>query len=195
MIGVGFGVVGGILLVVLAIGVLLPGEWAADASTVIAAPPEEVHPHLERAASWTEWTPSPESGYEYFGPEEGEGSGRRWDDPGYGSGEFVVTRSDPPVLVEYEVEVEEGSIRIRGRLEVEPADGGSRIRWREEGDFGWNPLLGYVAGRMQEMQAEQLGASLEALDEALADDDAGSPSSIGSPGSSGAAARSSSFGA
>ena len=154
---------GGLMIV----GLLLPGGWEAERNIEIGASPEEVFPFLNSAARWEEWTPSPESGVELFGPAEGPGSGRRWDDPGYGQGEFVIAASRLPSEITYEVQVEDGAILIRGRIELEGATGGTRIRWREEGDFGWNPLLGYLAGRMSELQGAQLDTSLGSLKELI----------------------------
>ena len=154
---------GGLMIV----GLLLPGGWEAERNIEIGASPEEVFPFLNSAARWEEWTPSPESGVELFGPAEGPGSGRGWDDPGYGQGEFVIAASRLPSEITYEVQVEDGAILIRGRIELEGATGGTRIRWREEGDFGWNPLLGYLAGRMSELQGAQLDASLGSLKELI----------------------------
>jgi len=157
---------GGIALIILGflvVGFLLPSGWGAERSVQIEAPAEEIFPYLSRAASWGEWTPSPEAGVEHFGPEEGVGSGRRWDDEVNGEGVFVVTESLPPTELRYEVEVEGGSIRILGHLNLEAIGEGTLLHWREEGDFGWNPLLGYLAKRMNELQGVQLEASLANL--------------------------------
>ncbi len=147
------------------IGLVLPGGWQAERDIEISAPPEEVFPFLNSAAKWAEWTPSPASGVELFGPTRGPGSGRRWDDPGYGQGEFVIASAEHLSEIAYEVQVEDGAIEIRGRIELEEVSGGTRVLWREEGDFGWNPLLGYLAGRMNEVQGAQLTASLGSLKE------------------------------
>lgn len=147
----------------LVVGLLLPSGWTAERTALISAPPETLFPLVEAAERWGDWTPSPDSGVEIFGPDAGAGSGRRWDDPGYGQGEFVIVESQPPEAIRYAVEVEGGSIRIEGALRIEPTPAGSRVHWREEGHFGWNPLLGYLAGRMDELQGAQMEASLAAL--------------------------------
>jgi uncharacterized protein YndB with AHSA1/START domain len=155
------------------VGYLLPSTWEARAELDVPASVDEVFPYLDSAAQWAAWTPSAGEGEETFGPDRGVGSGRQWDDPGYGAGRFEITGVDPAREVTYRVEVEGGAIRIEGRIRVEPitlADGasGTRIQWEEDGDFGWNPLLGYLAGRMSELQGEQLAASLESLRSILA---------------------------
>jgi hypothetical protein len=160
IIGLVLGAFALLLVTLLAIGFLLPSDWSAERDAWIQASPEEVFPFLHRAGAWQLWTPSPTGGVELFGPDAGVGSGRRWDDPGYGQGEFVIVDETPPERVTYRVEVEGGSIVIQGWLELEPEGEGTRVRWYEEGDFGWNPLLGYLAGRMGDLQGGQLEASL-----------------------------------
>jgi hypothetical protein len=163
------GTLAAISLGLLAVGFLLPSTWAAEAEIRIDAPVEEVLPWLERGRAWLEWTPAPTEGVEHFGPEAGPGSGYRWDDPGYGKGAFTVVAMEAPAgeapgVVRYTVEVEGGSIRIDGRMEVFALEGGGTVlRWHEDGDFGWNPLLGYMAGRMETLQGEQLRHALGAL--------------------------------
>jgi len=71
------------------------------------------------------------------------------------------------VSVAYEVDIEGGSLTIRGRLTLEPEGDGTRIRWVEEGDFGWNPLLGFTARGMASSQGEAMKASLARLAEAV----------------------------
>ncbi len=65
-------------------------------------------------------------------------------------------------LVRYEVEVE-GGASVSGELTIEALGGVSRVTWREEGDLGRNPLMGYVARNMSESQGEQLAEGLEKL--------------------------------
>ncbi len=188
--GIILGVMALLLIGLLVLGFLLPSGWSVERSTTVEAQSEEIFPLLSSARAWTLWTPSPETGFEYFGPHEGEGSGRSWDDDLYGEGTFVITAVDSPREVRYEVEVEGGSIRIAGHMTLGPADDRrTRVTWREDGDFGWNPLLGYLARRMEDLQGSQLEQSLEALNrlvterEPLDADEADEPST-GSPGSS-----------
>ncbi|TVP53495.1 MAG: hypothetical protein EA351_15335 [Gemmatimonadales bacterium] len=157
------GTVGLILLGFLTIGFLLPSTWETERSIWIEAESDEVFRYLDSAAEWQRWTPAPDSGTELYGPDRGVGSGRIWDDPGYGKGQFEITGSVPSTTVEYRVEVEGGAIEIEGTMRLTQEEGGTRVLWRERGDFGRNPLLGYIAGRMEEMQGDQLDASLGSL--------------------------------
>ena len=50
-----------------------------------------------------------------------------------------------------------------GELRIEALEGGSRVTWREEGDLGRNPMMGYVARNMPKSQGVQLVEGLERL--------------------------------
>ena len=165
-----------ILLVgVLLVGFLLPGSWEARAETRLAAHAGEVFPYLASYEGWSQWTPVPEAGVEPIDPDReagvdpidpGQGVGEggwSWDDTQYGSGRFLFLTRDPPREVRYRVEVEGGSLRTEGRILLEATGEGTTVKWSEEGDFGWNPLLGYLAARMGRAQAEQMSRSLERL--------------------------------
>ncbi len=156
-------IIGALLVGVLAIGLILPGEWRAETEAWIEAEPTEVYDHVTSADGWGRWTPMPESGIEALAPAQGHQGGWSWDDPAYGQGVFTILESDPPHRLDYRVEVEGGSLVTDGRMTLHAESGGTRIQWREEGDFGWNPLLGYVAAQMPDTQGEQMEQSLERL--------------------------------
>lgn len=163
-----FGALSGILLLFLFVGLLLPGTWKAEQEALIPASPASIFPLLSRISSWTIWTPFPEAGLEAFGPEEGEGAGIRWDDPEYGKGEARITGARENASVAYEVEIEGGTLTIHGLMSLEAEGAGTRIRWVEEGDFGWNPLMGFAARGMASSQGEAMKASLARLASAVA---------------------------
>jgi len=158
-----FGALSGILLLYLLVGLILPGTWEAEVETTLSAPPEAVFPYLSQIDRWLEWNPMPESGMEKVGPPSGAGAGLEWDDPQYGSGRMTILESQENGKVVYRVEVEGGRLQIRGILELMPEGTGSRLRWTEQGDFGWNPLMGYAARGMAGSQGEAMRASLDSL--------------------------------
>lgn len=176
-----FGGLSGILLLFLLVGLLLPGSWQAQEEILLPVPPSSVFPLVNRLSSWELWTPFPESGLVPFGPPEGAGAGLRWDDSQYGKGEVRIIGSREDTEVVYEVAVEQGALRIRGTLTLEPEDGRTRLRWVEEGDFGWNPLMGYAARGMAASQGEAMKASLGRLTDLLARS-AGDPEKSQDPG-------------
>ena len=147
-----FGALAAILILYLGIGFFLPGTWDAEVQGTLDAPPEVVFPFLNSPEQWVRWNAMPESGSTFVGPQEGMGAGLDWDDPRYGSGAFRITRPVPNRVVEYEVEIEAGALRIQGVATLEEEGAGSRI-----------PLMGYAARGMGSSQAAALEASLDTL--------------------------------
>ena len=157
-----FGGIGTVLVTLMVIGFVLPGTWSAEASIRIEAAPTEVFPLLNDLSRWDAWTNWGELDSELSDPSRGVGASRSWEDPNLGSGSVTITGSGPPTFVRYEVEVG-GGASVGGELRIEALEGASRVTWREEGDFGRNPLMGYVARGMAKAQGAQLAEGLEKL--------------------------------
>jgi len=152
-----------LLLAFLLIGYLLPSDWEASASRVVPASADAVMPYLDAPEGWREWTPWPENGVSRQGPDHGAGATLSWDDPDLGSGSFTL-ETVAPDRVTYTVDVGAGSIIAHGTVTLTAEDGGVRIDWREEGDLGRNPLMGYWALSMDRAQGEEMAKGLERLE-------------------------------
>jgi uncharacterized protein YndB with AHSA1/START domain len=147
----------------LAAGWALPGTWEGEASRVIAAPVDSVFALLDSPRRWDEWTPWPEIPFQYEGPARGSGARRSWDAPDVGTGSFTITEAEPPTLIRYEVALAGESQPMRGSFRLEAASVGTRVTWREEGDFGANPVLGWTALAMRRRHGKALDLRLEGL--------------------------------
>ena len=153
----------------LVVGYLLPTRFEATAERVVDVPSEAVFRYLDSPEGWRDWTTWPEAGLERSGPDRGEGAKLGWNDPELGSGSFTLTRVDAPRRVEYRVEVG-GSMRTGGSMLTEGAitlaeePGGVRVQWRERGDLGRNPLMGWWALSMDRAQSDELVKGLERLE-------------------------------
>lgn len=158
------GVGAALLVLVLALGFALPGTWGAERSVLVAAPPSAVFPLLDAPEAWRQWTAWPDSGLVAEGPERGVGARLTWDDPELGDGSFEIVEVAPPRHVRYEVRVQGGSMHTDGTFTLAAEGGGTRVTWREEGDFGWNPLMGYWALFMEKAQGRELEKALARLE-------------------------------
>ena len=156
---------GGALLLsgLLLIGFLLPADWEAEASASIQAPPEVVFRFLDSPEGWREWTTWPDSGLVREGPERGPGASMSWDDPELGTGSFRLVEVRTGELVRYEVEVNEGRMRTEGEIVLTRDALGLHVDWRERGNLGRNPLMGYWALSMDRAQTAELEKGLERL--------------------------------
>lgn len=152
-----------LLFLFLGIGWLLPGTWSAERTAVLEAPPSAVYAWIDSPAGWRRWTPWPDSGMVAEGPERGAGARMAWDDEELGTGAFEIVEARPDSLVRYRVEVQDGSMFTVGTLRLAAQGAGTRVVWREEGDFGANPLMGYWARFMERAQGSELEKSLARL--------------------------------
>jgi uncharacterized protein YndB with AHSA1/START domain len=146
----------------LLVGYLLPTDWEAYAETVVELPAEAVFRFIDSPEGWRDWTAWPESGVERSGPGRGEGARLSWDDPELGSGSFTLTHVIRPERVEYRVEVG-GSMLTEGVITLSEQPDGVRITWRERGNLGRNPLMGYWGLSMDRAQSDELVKGLERL--------------------------------
>ena len=152
------------LIAFLAIGFALSGEWRAERSVTVAAPASAVWPLVADLRRWDEWAPLGEVEADYPGPTSGPGAVRAWDDRAWGSGSVTVVDVADGVRLVYDVEVD-GGLATRGTIELAESAGGgpTRVTWREQGDFGWNPLLSWFAWGMETRQGAQLQRGLDRL--------------------------------
>lgn len=153
------------LILILAAGFLLSGTWSAEARLEMEVPPAAVFELIDSPRRWEEWSPWPQVTSSYHGPSRGEGAVRRWEGPQVGRGSFTITASEPPRLLRYRVEVD-GDLTTDGTFRLEPTGTGTRVTWSEEGDFGWNPLMGWAALFMERAQGAQLEGGLGRLEAA-----------------------------
>lgn len=157
-----------VLTLLLLVGYLLPADWEAEAELVSDLPADALFRYLDSPEGWRDWTAWPESGVERSGPARGEGAAFSWDDPELGSGSFTISRAVAPERVEYQVVVG-SSMYTEGDLTLSAVPGGTRIEWRERGDLGRNPLMGYWALSMDRAQSDELRKSLDRLAAAAAE--------------------------
>jgi hypothetical protein len=163
------------LSLLLLVGFLLPTDWEVEATAFAPASASEVFAYLDSPEGWRSWTPWPDSGVVREGPESGAGARMRWDDRELGSGSFELVEAISDARVTYFVEVEGGAMVTRGSIGLAPADGGVRITWHEEGDLGWNPLMGYWALFIERAQLVELEKSLAVLVDLVARNGAPAP--------------------
>ena len=156
---------GGALLLMgfLFVGFLLPGTWEATRSLHIDSAPESIFPHLDSPTAWRGWTALPDTGLTMEGPPRGAGASMSWHHPEWGTGSFEIVEAQSPTLVRYTVEVQEGTMRTDGVLELTRDEGGTLVTWTESGDFGWNPLMGYWGLFMGRAQGRELDKNLAGL--------------------------------
>jgi hypothetical protein len=159
----------GVLVLFLAVGFLLPSEWASAASDTLEATDDEILRLLDSPEGWQTWTTWPDSGLTRSGPDRGAGAAISWDDREVGSGSFTI-RSVAPDVVTYTVEVAGAGgavMRTIGSVTLSSEGDGTRVLWEESGDLGRNPLMGFWALSMERAQGTEMGKGLDRLNEVV----------------------------
>ncbi|HND29150.1 MAG TPA: SRPBCC family protein [Myxococcota bacterium] len=148
----------GLVLGVLLYGSLLRTHWRVERHTIIDAPVAVIHPLVDSPKEWTRWVASGSTpGTEAFGGERGVGAGLRWE-----KGELEIIASDPEVGVRYETRLQELP-PSEGSLSYSQAQGGTKVTWIDEGDYGRWPLGGYVVSRIERSVGRRCDRSLRSL--------------------------------
>lgn len=155
-----------LLLTLVGIGFALPGAWSVTREVTTRATPDAVWAEVGDLRRWDGWAPLGQVESTFSARTDGVGARRSWDSEDWGSGEVRIVAATPPSVLDYEVLVQDGEIQTVGafRISTDP-DGTTRVRWTEDGDFGWNPFLAFIALGMERTQGAVLEQSLEALRE------------------------------
>jgi hypothetical protein len=164
---IGLGV---ILLFTVIVGLLLPGEWRAEARVSISAEPAAIHEHVGDLNRWSGWATTglkeqdPTAVITVTG--EGVGASMSWTGDRVGQGRIVITEIDPAGGIRYDAAFKGDEINARGRISYESSPEGTIVTWVEEGALP--PVIGgYFGGMVSQSVQEQLQLNLEALKQAV----------------------------
>jgi hypothetical protein len=152
-----------LLVTLVVVGFALPGTWEVERSALMPGPPETVYDFLDSVDGWSSWAAIGAVEGTVSGPARGTGATLTWDSPDWGDGRWELTAADAPREVAYEVAVEDGAMITRGRVTLASDPAGTRVRWVETGDFGWNPFLAFMALGMDRMQGREMEKGLAEL--------------------------------
>lgn len=137
-----------IVLLVFAVGLLLPKSWRVEREILIQAPPAQVFPYLNSLKKWRDWAVwyrnNPQLAIEYSGPDAGAGATSRWKDADR-RGAMKILQSDTDRRIVYLVLFDGGEFELEGAITLTPEDGGTRVVWGTAGKVGNNPVNRYIA--------------------------------------------------
>ncbi len=140
-------IVGGLAVLVVGVGLLLPRPFAISRSIVIAAPPEAIHPFVDSLREWPRWstfdTADPDIRFEVSEPSAGVGARRTWKGGRMGEGSQEIVASDARTGVSMHLEMTHMDHTFEFVYTAEA--GGTRVTWSDRGEFPAAPhwrLLG-----------------------------------------------------
>jgi len=134
-------------IVLLLVAFFLPSRYRVERDEVIKAPSEAIYPWLAQLRKWPEWTVwntnyDATLAFNYSGQAEGVGAEMSWTAKS-GKGSLKLTAADVKTGVKYELNFEEGKFVCSGAVAMAAAEGGTRVTFSNEGEFGKNPVRRY----------------------------------------------------
>jgi hypothetical protein len=170
-------IVAGLVLLVLAlalVGLVLPGRYHVQRSTVVAAKPSAIFPYVGDLRAWPKWgvwfARDPAMVIAYSPSTSGVGAWSDWKSKSQGNGRMTVTAEEAPSRFDYRLELPDEGMVASGSMILEPAgDGSTQVTAGMEGDLGHNPVkrwFGLFMDRMIGPDFEGGLANLKRISEA-----------------------------
>lgn len=160
----------GLLLLLVAVGFVLPARFKVQRSIEIAAPADKVYPLIAAPAEWKRWSiwnqRDPAMAIEYSGPPAGAGAKWAWRSASEGNGAMEFTEAVPNERIGYALSFPEMGMQSRGALTLVPAGNGVRVTWTNEGDMGGNPINRWFGLFMDKLVGPDFEAGLANLKKA-----------------------------
>lgn len=158
-------------LTIVIAGLFLPTAWTIDKAELVPNTAAKLFPLLNTLKEWETWTVWSTDDKEksltlsYEGPTAGVGALQHWDSQRL-NGTLRITKSIPNEQVEYEFDIAEGALSIKGTLVLAAADTHyTQVAWRCELQTltDQNPIRRYQALLLKNYFDSNMEASLSAL--------------------------------
>jgi uncharacterized protein YndB with AHSA1/START domain len=116
-----------------------PSDYSVSRSVVIAAPAENVFPHLNDLQKWNDWSPwaklDPNAKTTLTEATAGVNASMTWDgNDQVGAGQMTITETSPGALVRYRLDFSRPmEDTAMAEFTLAPADGGTHVTWKMYG--------------------------------------------------------------
>lgn len=140
--------------VVLLVSFWLPKTAHVERSIVIDAPPTTIFTVLNGFRQFERWSPwagiDPDAKTTFEGPDFGVGAKMSWSgNDAVGTGSQEILESTPPTSIRLRLTFGDFAGTFHSRYALEPADGGTRVNWSFDADYGGS-LMGRWFGLLSE---------------------------------------------
>jgi uncharacterized protein YndB with AHSA1/START domain len=156
----------GIVVLLLAIGFLLPSTYSAERSVTINAPVDKVFPLVANHKEWKRWSVwnqrDPNMVMTYSGPEMAVGSKWSWKSKSEGNGGMEFSAVEPNKRIGYILTMEDMA-PATGDLKFTPDGTGTKVSWDINGNAGMNPIFRWFGVFMDKLVGPDFEAGLKNL--------------------------------
>ncbi len=156
----------GFAILFVAVGFLLPADYAAQRSMSISAPIEKVFPLVANQKEWKRWSVwnqrDPAMQMTYAGPEGAAGSKWNWKSKSEGNGGMEWSAVDANKRVGFILTMEDMT-PATGELSFASEGKGTKVVWTMNGNAGMNPVFRWLGLFMDKMVGPDFEAGLKNL--------------------------------
>ena len=134
-----------LVLVLVGVSYLLPGQAEVSRSVTIDAPAADIFPYVNSMQETEKWSPwlsrDPETKLSYTGPESGVGNTLNWtsEHPQVGTGSQVITESVTDEVVRTALDFGPMGTALAS-FELQPEGSATQVTWGFETELGMNPM-------------------------------------------------------
>jgi hypothetical protein len=157
----------GLWLILMLVGLVLPGHYRVVRTTVIAAPPRAIYPHVADLKAWKDWgvwfARDPDMQISYSPATTEVGAWSQWKSKSQGDGKMTITLSRAPEDFEYRMDFLDMAMAAHGTMELSPAPGGTAIAMTMAGDLGHSPVKRWFGLFMDKLVGPDFDAGLANL--------------------------------
>ena len=144
-----------LILVIVAVGLILPSTYTVERSILIDARPEDIHEYVGNLEKWDEWSPwkeeDPSIVVTLGEKTSGVGASQSWVGDS-GTGALTVTESSPTGGIKYDLLFDGGTYEcVSSMMYDQLQDGRTKVTWGMSGDMGRSVTGGYFAVLMDSM--------------------------------------------
>lgn len=162
-----FGSLLGLILIILAIAMMLPNDYAVSRSITINAPAEKIYTLVADPKEWKKWSVwnqrDPAMQMTFSGPASGAGAGWDWQSKSQGNGGMKFTAAVENQKIDYELHFEGMGKPSSGALLFEAQTGVTKITWSMHGTSEGNLMMKLFAPFMDKMVGPDFQAGLDNL--------------------------------
>lgn len=156
-----------LILIVLAIALLLPNDYAVSRSITIKASPDKIYPLIAAPKAWKNWSVwnrrDPAMQMSYSGPDSGNGAGWDWQSKSEGNGGMKFTQEVQNQKLHYELHFEGMGKPSTGAILLEVQGSDTKITWSMQGSSEGNLMMKLFAPFMDKMVGPDFQAGLNNL--------------------------------
>lgn len=160
-----------LLLMMTIVTFFLPGRQSAQRARDMAAPPEKLWPLIAGPKQWPKWAAwnrrDPNMKITYEGAESGADARWAWESKSEGNGSMMFDSAQPNKQLAYTVTFSDMGSTAKGKIALEPADGGTKVTWSFETELGINPLMRWFGLMIHSMVGRDFDAGLDNLDKLM----------------------------